>query len=72
MIRVLGCLQLYGCDVRQIRPNRLLVDRTLVHAGVATLRAVDSVDMDDRERLKEDLGFGLDEATPASVPASAL
>lgn len=72
MIRVLGCLQLYGCDVRQIRPDGLLVDRTLVHAWVATLRAVDSVDVDDWERLKEDLGFGLYEAAPTSIPASAL
>jgi len=72
VVRVLVGLEHNGGYKGEVCPARLLVDGTLVHLGVDATRAVNGVDMDDRHKLEEHLGLGLDELCSALVPAGTL
>lgn len=72
VIRVLIGLQVHRGDVGEVGPAWFLVDGTGVHPGLLTSRTVDGVDMDDRHRLKQNLGFGLDQTAATPLPTGAL
>ena len=58
MIWILIGFQVHACDVRQICSSGLLINRALVHPGIAASCCINCVDVNDRHGRKENLLSG--------------